>query len=426
MMQLIQGFQNAIEATRQANDARQPGASPEIETAVREICQAVQTQGDAALLRYERQFGCPTLQTKDLRVDQKERNAAWNNVSDSAKNALLHAANNIEEFHRHQPRGDWNAVSRDSVYYGQRYTPIERAGLYAPHGRAVYPSTVLMLGIPAKVAGVPEIVLASPADKTGNAHPLILAAAQIAGIEEIYKAGGAQAMAALAYGTATIPRVDKIAGPGSIYVTLAKKYLYGTVGIDGLFGPSEVAIVADNNADPSRLAIDLMAQAEHGADSFVCLIVTSNELAQKVLLALEAKVKDHPREEILRQSLAVSSLFVVEQIDEAITLCNEIAAEHVEIWSGDAQLLSQKIKHAGAIFLNTPVPFGDYIAGPSHTLPTGTTARFAAGVGVDTFLKRSSIVNAPADALKKMSEDLATLAELEQLPAHAEAAKHAD
>jgi histidinol dehydrogenase len=283
-----------------------------------------------------------------------------------------------------------------------------------------------MLGIPAKVAGVPEIVLASPADKTGNAHPLILAAAQIAGIEEIYKAGGAQAMAALAYGTATIPRVDKIAGPGSIYVTLAKKYLYGTVGIDGLFGPSEVAIVADNNADPSRLAIDLMAQAEHGADSFVCLIVTSNELAQKVLLALEAKVKDHPREEILRQSLAVSSLFVVEQIDEAITLCNEIAAEHVEIWSGDAQLLSQKIKHAGAIFLNTPVPFGDYIAGPSHTLPTGTTARFAAGVGVDTFLKRSSIVNAPADALKKMSEDLATLAELEQLPAHAEAAKHAD
>jgi histidinol dehydrogenase len=228
-------------------------------------------------------------------------------------------------------------------------------------------------------------------------------------------------MAALAYGTATIPRVDKIAGPGSIYVTLAKKYLYGVVGIDGLFGPSEVAIVADDNADPSRLAIDLMAQAEHGADSFVCLIVTSNELAQKVLLALEAKVKDHPREEILRQSLAVSSLFVVHRMEAAIKLCNIIAAEHVEIWSDNAQSFSQKIKHAGAIFLNTPVPFGDYIAGPSHTLPTGTTARFAAGVGVDTFLKRSSIVSAPPEALAKMSEDLATLATLEELPAHADA-----
>jgi histidinol dehydrogenase len=421
MMQLIQGFQNAIEATRQANAARQPGASPEIETAVREICQTVQTQGDAALLRYEEQFGCPTLQTKDLRVDQKERNAAWNGVPHSAKKALQHAADNIEEFHRHQPSGDWNAISKDGVNYGQRYLPIERVGLYAPHGRAVYPSTVLMVGIPAKVAGVPEVVLASPADKTGNAHPLILAAAQIAGIEEIYKIGGAQGMAALAYGTATIPRVDKIVGPGSIYVTLAKKYLYGAVGIDGLFGPSEVAILADKNADPARLAIDLMAQAEHGADSFVCLIVTSQELASKVLLTLNAKVKGHPREEILQESLSTSSLFVVDHLREAIGLCNTIAAEHVEIWSGDAQSISQKIKHAGAIFLNTPVPFGDYIAGPSHTLPTGTTARFAAGVGVDTFLKRSSIVSASPEALAKMSEDLAILANLEELPAHADA-----
>lgn len=422
MMQLIQGLQNALAATRQSNAARQPGASPEIETAVREICQAVQSNGDDALLRYERQFGCPTLKASDLRVDQNEANAAWNSVSNSAKKALQHAADNIEEFHRHQPRGDWDAVSKDGVNYGQRYLPIERVGLYAPHGRAVYPSTVLMLGIPAKVAGVPEIVLASPADKNGKAHPLILAAAQIAGISEIYKIGGAQGMAALAYGTATIPRVDKIAGPGSIYVTLAKKYLYGTVGIDGLFGPSEVAIVADNNAAPTRLAIDLMAQAEHGADSFVSLIVTSQELASKVLLALEEKVKGHPREEILRQSLSASSLFVVDKIDEAITLCNSIAAEHVEIWSDDAPSISQKIKHAGAIFLNTPVPFGDYIAGPSHTLPTGTTARFAAGVGVDTFLKRSSIVSAPPEALAKMSKDLAVLANLEELPAHADAA----
>ncbi len=422
-MQLIEGFQNALAATRKSNAARQPGASPEIEATVRDICQAVQNEGDDALLRYERQFGYPSLQVSDLRVSSEEMNAAWESVADSAKHALQHAAGNVEEFHQHQPRDDWNATSKDGVNYGQRYLPIDRVGLYAPHGRAVYPSTVLMLGIPAKVAGVPEIVLASPADKTGKAHPLILAAAQFVGISEIYKIGGAQAMAALAYGTASIPRVDKIAGPGSIYVTLAKKYLYGAVGIDGLFGPSEVAIVADDNADPARLAIDLMAQAEHGADSFVCLIVTSNELATKVLLSLEAKVTGHAREEILRQSLSTSSLFVVDQIDEAITLCNEIAAEHVEIWSADAQSISQKIKHAGAIFLNTPVPFGDYIAGPSHTLPTGTTARFAAGVGVDTFLKRSSIVNAPPEALTKMSNDLATLATLEELPAHADAAK---
>jgi histidinol dehydrogenase len=382
----------------------------------------VQADGDAALLRYERQFGCPSLQASDLRVGQNEKNAAWNSISDSAKNALLHAANNIEEFHRHQPRGNWNAVSSDGVHYGQRYTPIESAGLYAPHGRAVYPSTVLMLGIPAKVAGVPEIVLASPADKTGHAHPLILAAAQIADIEEIYKAGGAQAMAALAYGTATIPRVDKIAGPGSIYVTLAKKYLYGVVGIDGLFGPSEVAILADENADAARLAIDLMAQAEHGADSFVCLIVTSNQLASKVLLALEDKLKGHPRETILRESLSGSFLFSVRHQEEAFNLCNEIAAEHVEIWSDNAEAISEIIHHAGAIFLNTPVPYGDYIAGPSHTLPTGTTARFAAGVGVDTFLKRSSIVSAAPQALTKMSDDLAILATLEELPAHADAA----
>jgi histidinol dehydrogenase len=422
-MQLIKRFQNAIAAARRANTARQPGAAPEIETAVRDICLAVQTEGDEALLRYERRFTCATLQLDQLRVRQEEMNAAWQEISDAAKNALLHAADNIEEFHRHQPRGDWNAVSKDGVYYGQRYTPIQRAGLYAPHGRAVYPSTVLMLGVPAKVAGVPEIVLASPADKNGKAHPLILAAAQIAGIEEIYKIGGAQGMAALAYGTATIPRVDKIAGPGSIYVTLAKKYLYGTVGIDGLFGPSEVAIVADDNANPLRLALDLMAQAEHGADSFVCLIVTSNELASKVLLSLEEKLKGHPREEILRESLSGSFLFCVNQEEEAINLCNEIAAEHVEIWNKNAEAVSEKIRHAGAIFLNTPVPFGDYIAGPSHTLPTGTTARFAAGVGVDTFLKRSSIVNAPPEALGKMAEDLAVLAELEQLPAHAAAAR---
>jgi histidinol dehydrogenase len=282
-----------------------------------------------------------------------------------------------------------------------------------------------MLAMPAKVAGVSQIALATPASSDGNAHPVILAAAHIAGISEIYKIGGAAAMAALAYGTQTVKKVDKIVGPANIYGTLAKKYLFGVVGIDGLYGPSEVAIVADEGASPAQIAADLIAQAEHGSDSFVCLLTASKALAQGVEREIDAQIEVSPRAAILRESLENSLLCVVDSLENACEMADLAAAEHVEIWSHDAFALSSKIRNAGAIFLNTPVPLGDYIAGPSHTLPTGATARFASGVGVDTFLRRTSLVGAPKASIAQLADDLEIIALLEELPGHAAAVRRA-
>ncbi len=423
-MQLFEGFNDSRAALEASNAARSFSASPEIEEQVRVICEAVRSEGDAALLAYEQQFSCPHLTADTLRVSAEEIEAAWQQAPHEAKAALQRAAKNIEAFHRVQPCANWRMTSPDGATLGQKYTPIERVALYAPHGRAAYPSTVLMLAMPAKVAGVSQIVLATPAGKDGNAHPLILAAARVCGITEIYKIGGAQGMAALAYGTATVPHVDKLVGPGSIYVTLAKKYLYGTVGIDGLFGPSEVVVFADGSEqnNPAQLAADLIAQAEHGEDSFVCFITTSGSLNEAVLAEIETQVAASPRAEYLRQSLKDSLACVVNSLEEALELCNLAAAEHVEVWSARATQIAEGIQHVGAIFLNTPVPLGDYILGPSHTLPTGATARFASGVAVDTFLKRSSIISASPAALAALADDLSVLANLEELPGHANAA----
>jgi histidinol dehydrogenase len=424
-MQQIDGYLNARAAMEKSNAARAFSASPEIEERVREICNAVRLEGDAALLRYEQEYSCPSLETTKLRVTPAEIEAAWQSTSDAARRALERAAKNIQAFHEKQPRESWSMTSPDGASLGQKYSPLERVALYAPHGRAAYPSTVLMLAVPAKVAGVSQIVLATPAGKDGHAHPLILAAARVCGAEEIYKIGGAQGMAALAYGTETIPRVDKLVGPGSIYVTLAKKFLYGTVGIDGLFGPSEVVVMADDSSqnDAAQLAADLIAQAEHGEDSFVCFVTTSGNLRDEVLAQIEEQVSASPRAAYLRKSLENSLACVVSTLEEATELCNLAAAEHVEVWSARAEEITEEIKHAGAIFLNTPVPLGDYVLGPSHTLPTGATARFASGVAVDTFLKRSSIISAPRAAIASLAEDLSTLANLEELPGHAASVK---
>jgi histidinol dehydrogenase len=424
-VKLIEGFSNVRAALEESNAARSFSASPEIESRVREICDAVRLEGDAALLRFEREYSCPQLTFESLRVMPEEIEAAWRSTSDEARGALQRAARNIEAFHRAQPRADWTMTSPDGASLGQRYLPIERVALYAPHGRAAYPSTVLMLAIPAQVAGVPQIVLATPTGRDGNAHPLILAAAKICGVSEIYKIGGAQAMAALAFGTASIPRVDKLAGPGSIYVTLAKKFLFGAVGIDGLFGPSEVVVFADDSSenDAAQLAADLIAQAEHGEDSFVCFVTTSRDLCEQAMEKIEQQLAASPRAEYLRASLQNSLACVVSTLEEAMEAVNFAAAEHVEIWSDYAIGICQKVKNAGAIFLNTPVPLGDYILGPSHTLPTGATARFASGVGVDTFLKRSSIISAPRESIAALAADLSTLAHLEELPGHANAAQ---
>jgi histidinol dehydrogenase len=422
-MQKIQGFEESRGALELSNASRAFAASPEVEARVRAICDEVMQGGDAALLRFEQQYSCPHLSVSTLRVSVDEIEAAWQSTPAAARRALERTAKNIEAFHRAQPRQSWTITSQDGATLGQKYSPLERVALYAPHGRAAYPSTVLMLALPARVAGVPQIVLATPAGKDGHAHPLILAAARVCGIEEIYKIGGAQAMAALAFGTATIPRVDKLVGPGSIYVTLAKKYLFGIVGIDGLYGPSEVVVLADDSPHNTaeQLAADLIAQAEHGEDSFVCFVTTSPPLLSEVLARVDEQVSASPREEYLRRSLEHSLALGVSTLDEALALCDLAAAEHVEVWSENAEQIAGNIRHAGAIFLNTPVPLGDYILGPSHTLPTGATARFASGVAVDTFLKRSSIISAPREAIAALAEDLSTLANLEQLPGHANA-----
>ncbi len=436
-MQLIEGFSAAREALTASNISRAFSSQPEIETVVRDICEAVRQDGDDALLRFERQFSCPNLTLEQLRVAPAEIDDAWAQTPDEAKRALQRAAQNIRAFHGKQPVGDWIMSSPDGLFLGQRYTPLDRVGMYAPNGRAAYPSTVLMLAIPAQVAGVPEVVLASPSGKDGNCNPTILAAARVAGITEIYKIGGAGAMAALALGTKTVRKVDKIVGPGSIYVTLAKKYLYGEVGIDGLYGPSEVVVLADTSPEQGgeesetahrlapQIAADLIAQAEHGNDSFVCLVCTSPILCAAVMSEVESQIAANPRREILRESLQNALILRVETLDEAAELCNLAAAEHVEIWSRDALALSTRIRHAGAIFLNTPVPLGDYIAGPSHTLPTGTTARFAHGVGVETFLKRTSLIAASRESIASLSNDLSLLANLEELPGHAQAIERA-
>lgn len=424
-MQKIEGYQAARAALEQSNSERAFASSPEVEMRVREICEAVRSRGDEALLEFEQKYSCADLTLDSLRVSPEEIEAAWENTPQPARAALERAAKNVEAFHRAQPREDWTITTPEGATLGQKYSALQRVALYAPHGRAAYPSTVLMLAMPARVAGVSKIVLATPAGKDGKAHPTVLAAARVCGISEIYKIGGAQAMAALAYGTASIPKVDKLVGPGSIYVTLAKKHLYGTVGIDGLYGPSEVVVLADESAQDkaAQLAADLIAQAEHGEDSFVCFVTTSGELLERVLSQVDEQVAASSRAEFLRLSLKNSLALGVGSLDEAIDLANLAAAEHVEVWSDNAELIAKRIEHAGAIFLNTPVPLGDYILGPSHTLPTGATARFASGVAVDTFLKRSSIISAPGTAIAALADDLSIIAELEDLPGHARAAQ---
>lgn len=433
-MRFVEGYEEARAALQDANQKRAFSSQPEIEKTVREICEAVRQEGDAALQRYQRQFDCATFDIANVRVTSEEIDDAYASTRSEVKKALKRAAKNIEEFHRRQPVSDWMTTSPDGVFLGQRYTPVPRVALYAPNGRAAYPSTVLMLAIPARVAGVPEIVLASPPSQDGSANQTILAAAKIAGISEIYKLGGAPAMAALAYGTKSVKPVDKLVGPGNLYVTLAKKYLYGTVGIDGLYGPSELVILADfsgrrgvqeSSPHPAQLAADIIAQAEHEPNAWVCFIATSRMLCAAVMSEVEAQAVASTRGAILEKSLANALFLYAPTLDEACALADLAAPEHLEIWSREPLALSSRVKHAGAIFLNTPVPLGDYIAGPSHTLPTGATARFAHGVGVETFLKRTSLISAPRAAIAALGDDLDILATLEELPGHAAAVRRA-
>ncbi|HBE54392.1 MAG TPA: histidinol dehydrogenase [Cyanobacteria bacterium UBA11369] len=407
------------------------------EATVREVLQAVKRQGDRAVLHYTAEFDQQTLALEQLRVSGSELDAAYQQVSSDLLAAIRLARSQIEAFHRQRLPKSWVQFKDDEVVLGKRYTPVDRAGLYIPGGRAAYPSTVLMNAIPAVVAGVPRIVMVTPpapAGVSGDAlkhavpaiNPAVLVAAQECGINEIYRVGGAQAIAALAYGTETIPKVDVITGPGNIYVTLAKKLVYGTVGIDSLAGPSEVLVIADETANPVYVAADLLAQAEHDPMAAAILVTTDGMLAKKVHAEVELQLADHPRRTLTEKAIANYGLIVVvESLNAAAELSNEFAPEHLELEVADPWAMLDQIRHAGAIFLgdSTPEAVGDYLAGPNHTLPTSGAARYASALGVETFMKHSSLIQYSPTALAKVATAIDLLARAEGLPSHADSVR---
>ena len=393
------------------------------EATVREILHAVKRQGDQALLQYTADFDKVTLAQEDLRVSGAELDAAYQQVSKPLLDAIRLACRNIEIFHRQRVPQSWVRFEDNGVVLGKRYTPVDCAGIYVPGGRAAYPSTVLMNAIPARVAGVPRIVMTTPPAEGKAITPAVLVAAQEAGITEIYRVGGAQAIAALAYGTETIPAVDVITGPGNIYVTLAKKLVFGTVGIDSLAGPSEVLVIADHTANPVHVAADLLAQAEHDPIAAAILITTSATLAERVAAEVERQLAGHPRQTLTEKSIANYGLAIVaESLEQAAGLSNEFAPEHLQLEVAEPWDLLEYIRHAGAIFLghSTPEAVGDYLAGPNHTLPTSGAARYASPLSTETFMKHSSLVQYSPQALQDVSAAIAVLAETEGLYSHGE------
>ncbi len=391
------------------------------EKAVKEIVTTVRHKGDRALIDYTAKFDRQIIDVNQLRVSGSELDAAYQQISQDLLHAIQSACQRIEAFHRQRVPKSWVQFGDDEVVLGKRYTPVDRAGLYVPGGRASYPSTVLMNAIPAKVAQVPRIIMVTPPGEEGLINPAVLVAAQEAGIEEIYRVGGAQAVAALAYGTETIPKVDVITGPGNIYVTLAKKMVYGTVGIDSLAGPSEVLVIADETANPTYVAVDLLAQAEHDPMAAAVLLTTEATLAQKVQQEVSRLLEQHPRKHLTEKAIANYSVaVVVDSLEIAAELSNLFAPEHLELEVKDPWSLVEQIRHAGAIFIGhaTPEAVGDYLAGPNHTLPTSGAARYASALGVETFMKHSSLIQYSDTALKQMSSTIQILAEAEGLPSH--------
>jgi histidinol dehydrogenase len=420
-------LQRICERLRRAEGDRTPDEQLlHKEATVREVLQAVKRQGDKAVLHYTAEFDNQTLKPEELRVTGSELDAAYQQVSKDLLQAIRLASSQIEAFHRQRVPKSWVHFGDDEVVLGKRYTPVDRAGLYVPGGRASYPSTVLMNAIPAKVAGVPRVVMVTPPGAGKAINPAVLVAAQEAGVQEIYRVGGAQAIAALAYGTETIPKVNVITGPGNIYVTLAKKLVYGTVGIDSLAGPSEVLVIADETANPAHVAADLLAQAEHDPMAAAILLTTDAGLAKKVQLAVDRQLVDHPRRIDTEKAIAHYGLIVVvESLEAAAELSNEFAPEHLELEVKDPWALMSLIRHAGAIFLgySTPEAVGDYLAGPNHTLPTSGAARYASALGVDTFLKHSSIIQYSHTALQNVASAIDVLANVEGLPSHADSVR---
>ena len=397
----------------------QENAAQEVEKAVAEILENVKKTGDSAVIEYTERFD--GVRVENLRADEKEIEAAYKAADPFFIESLEKAAANIAEFHSRQKRDGFRFSGGEGIVLGQRVLPLEAVGIYVPGGTARYPSTVLMNAIPAKIAGVNRIVMVTPPGKDGKIPGDILAAAKIAGVTDIYKTGGAQAVAALAYGTQSVPKVDKIVGPGNIFVATAKRMVFGLVDIDMIAGPSEILIVADKKANPVWLAADMLSQAEHDRMASAVLVCDSRELAEKTAAELERQLKLLPRQEIARASVDNNGkIIVAEDIRQGIEVANRIAPEHLELCVENPFDYLDEVNNAGSVFMgyNCPEALGDYWAGPNHTLPTSGTARFSSPLSVDEFIKRSSYICYSREALKKAKDNIAELASHEGLDAH--------
>ncbi|EHI98872.1 Histidinol dehydrogenase [Clostridium sp. DL-VIII] len=391
---------------------------------VTSILSKVKKEGDKALFEFTKSFDKVDL--KNLKVSAKELDECFSKVDDDFLKALEEAKANIEEYHKKQKSNGFLLTKDKGVYLGQRVLPLEKVGVYVPGGTAAYPSSVLMNVIPAKVAGVSEIIMVTPPDKDGGINPYIGVAAKVAGIDKIYKVGGAQAVGALAYGTESIEKVDKIVGPGNLFVATAKKLVFGEVDIDMIAGPSEILVIADEKSDPSFVAADLMSQAEHDKLASAILVTTSKELYEKVEVELEKQVRTLEREDIIRTSLNdFGNAIICKDIEECIDISNAIAPEHLEIMVDDPMRYLGMVRNAGSVFLGRycPEPIGDYFGGTNHVLPTSGTARFFSPLSVDSFIKKSSFIYYSKEAIKENGEKIITLANKEGLTAHANSVK---
>lgn len=401
---------------------RSPNQYGSYEAAVREILAKIQEEGDEALFAYTKKFDRAEITEQNVRVTEEEIREAYETVDPALVDVIRKSLVNIRSYHEKQKQNSWFTSSEDGTMLGQKVTPLEKVGVYVPGGKAVYPSSVLMNIVPAKVAGVDRIIMTTPPGPDGKVNPSTLVAANEAGADEIYKAGGAQAIGALAYGTQSIPKVDKIVGPGNIFVALAKKAVYGHVSIDSIAGPSEILVLADDSANPRFVAADLLSQAEHDELASAILITTSRELAEKVSSEVDEFVKKLSRKDIIQKSLdQFGYILLAETMDQAVEAANAIASEHMEIVTRNPFEVMMKVRNAGAIFIGeySSEPLGDYFAGPNHVLPTNGTAKFFSPLSVDDFIKKSSIVYYSRKALKKIHKDVEQFAASEQLTAHA-------
>lgn len=405
---------------------RSPSNYGKFEDAVAEILLNVKLKKDEAVFSYTKQFDKADINAENVLVTKEEIAAAYKEVDEALVSVIRKALVNIKEYHEKQKQYSWFDSKPDGTILGQKVTALERVGVYVPGGKAAYPSSVLMNVMPAKVAGVDEIIMCTPCDSEGKVYPTTLVAANEAGVDKIFKVGGAQAIAAMAYGTQSIPKVDKIVGPGNIFVALAKKAVFGYVSIDSVAGPSEILVIADETANPRFVAADLLSQAEHDEMASAILITTSKEVAKQVSKEVDGFVAKLSRKEIIQKSLDnYGYILLANNLDEAIAVANEIASEHLEIVTKNPFDTMTKIRNAGAIFLGeySSEPLGDYFAGPNHVLPTNGTAKFFSALSVDDFIKKSSIISYSKEALEKVHQDIESFATAERLTAHANSIK---